>query len=65
MKKMKKEWKKPTITIIAKSTAEENVLMSCKWGVQLPGTSGPDTSICGYWEGPEGWVGPCYGDVYS
>lgn len=46
---MKKEWKKPELNIIARSTNEENVLWACK-GVSgtLGSSGGPYTYICGY-----------------
>ena len=47
---MKKEWKKPVITIVAKSSTEENVLSTCK--------SGPD----GSGGGPVGAYPMCYHD---
>jgi hypothetical protein len=44
---MKKQWKKPVMTIISKSTAEENVLDSCK-GFSGGGlwSGGPGNSVC-------------------
>lgn len=44
---MKKKWTKPLLTIVAKSTTEENVLDACK--SRFGG--GPDLSPC-YIQGP-------------
>ncbi|MCK5313294.1 MAG: hypothetical protein KAJ62_14355 [Desulfobacteraceae bacterium] len=48
---MKKEWKKPVMTIVTKSTIEENVLVMCKgWdfvGQPMAGPSGEE-QWCGF-----------------
>lgn len=52
-KNMKKEWKKPVVTIVAKSTTEENVLAGCKVYESQP-SGGPESTSdwCG-WFTPE------------
>ncbi len=46
---MKKEWKKPVMTVVAKSTAEENVLWACKYaGGDIGNDGGPMDGFCGY-----------------
>jgi hypothetical protein len=46
---MKKEWKKPVITIVEKSTTEENVLGACKNVSFGPPAGGPqDQAWCGW-----------------
>ena len=51
---MKKEWNKPVMTIIAKSTTEEKVLVMCKGydfvGLPMAGPSG-ETQWCGFRDG--------------
>ena len=49
---MKKEWEKPTVTIVTKSTTEENVLNGCKNNPNIPeGQAGPFGDHCAtYWD---------------
>lgn len=59
---MKKEWKKPVITIVTKSTAEENVLVSCKDPADYSPGEGPGSASLCYWEAnptPPDVVGYC------
>lgn len=52
---MKQEWKKPIITIVKKSTTEENVLWACKNATgDAPDPGGPAGNMCGQTIGPDG-----------
>ncbi len=51
---MKKEWEKPVMTVVAKSTPEENVLVTCKgWPEENRTFSGP------------GVAGGCWKDFHT
>ncbi len=62
---MKKKWEKPVMTVVAKSTEEENVLDSCKVGVTVPSGGGPNNNTCGWYQGPNGVVGPCMNEQWT
>jgi len=50
---MKNKWEKPVITIVVKSTTEENVLASCKHapeGTPYPGPNGSYPMCYHNWE---------------
>jgi hypothetical protein len=48
---MKREWKKPIISVVVRGSSEENVLWTCKKVTGAESDTGPSSGNCGYnWE---------------
>jgi len=60
---MKKDWRKPQLAIVARGSAEENVLDSCK--VNGGAIQGPSTVAAKCYERPTAFCSYCYGPTPS